>query len=133
MLLRNHSLLLISIYINLTLALNLADPLHNINIAPTPTTPTSPSNRSLGLDATFSCIGGPDYGDEIPISSCTDAANEMLANLPYSHREKLSFGIRDGGGGRGVMVPLPYMSISCMWWNPHILDFLSILYERVPC
>ena len=110
---RLHIAILLSIYTSLTSALNLA-PLQIINTGPTtsPSSPLSVKNNSLTANPIYTCIGGLDYGDEISLSSCYDAATGMLEHLPFRAQEFI-FGDRRGAGGRaGVQVLLPYISIS---------------------
>ena len=106
----NHTPFALPICIPLALALNLP-PVQNLNIA-SPATIVPLANKSLSFDPIYSCRGGSDYGDRIPLTSCYDAATEILSGLPYSHREQISFGDRRGAGGRSALVPLPYISIS---------------------
>ena len=107
-------LLSLCIFISLTVSLNLPA-LQILNTATTAITPLTPANETLAISPVYTCSGGRYFGDKICLKSCHDAADEILATLPYSHREKLSFGDRRGAGGRGVVVPLPYISVSRMW------------------
>ena len=107
-------LLTLCIFISISVALNLPS-LQILNTATTAITPLTPANRTLAISPVHICSGGRYFGDKISLKSCHDAAHEILATLPYSHRENLSFGDRRGAGGRGAVVPLPYISVSSMW------------------
>lgn len=107
-------LLSLCIFISLTVALNLPA-LQILNTATTAITPLTPANKALAISPVYTCSGGRYFGDKISLKSCHDAADEILATLPYSHRERLSFEDRHGAGGRGAVVSLPYISVSCMW------------------
>ena len=113
---RAHTILPLSISSSSALIQTLPS-VPNTNNSPGPILhlPTNTS-RTLTSDPLYTCIGGSKYGAAIPLYSCQEAAHSILEALPYSHREKLTFGDRRGaGGGRGVEVQLPYISIDCTY------------------
>lgn len=106
-----HAILRFAICTALAFAFNLPS-LQNLNIT-SKTAPLYPANQSLAISPSYSCTGGPEYGDAISLSSCEDAADSLLDFVHFSYREILSFGDRRGAAGKDALVPLPYISISC--------------------
>ena len=84
------------------------------NLIP-PMNNSEPANVSAPLttQATYECIGGSDYGNAINASSCLNAANGLLSDVPFSSKRFLSFKDRRGfGGTKDAEIILPYFSLS---------------------
>lgn len=80
---------------------------------------TLPTNDSLAVAAnapSYECIGGVEYGDNIPLKSCRQAQYDLLEHLELNHGRIITVKDRRGIGRAGnADVALPYMSLSCRW------------------